>query len=141
MNHDTERNPGPPRQWQSRTVLVLEDDQFQRNILVRQLKNLGVGNIVEAGSVSDANAAMHALPGGVDVALCDLQMEGAGGLDFISQASFGGVGKFVLISALEMSDILQARRKALAFGTKVVGVLHKPVDPATLQATLATSFA
>lgn len=121
--------------YADRSVLVLEDNEFQRVALVQVLKGLGVVNVVEAGSVSEALGRIEGATGGFDVALCDLQLGDEAGVQFIEQAG-GKVRSFIIVSALNMMDMLVARRKALQHGERVSAVLAKPIRKQDLQSAL-----
>src|SRR3954464_8441414 len=84
-------------------VLVVEDQAFQRNLLVGILNYLG---ITAVESVADGVAGLVALErsqGGFDVAVCDLRMDGMDGIEFIRRAASLRVGAFIVTSAIESS--------------------------------------
>jgi CheY-like chemotaxis protein len=121
--------------YANRSVLVLEDNEFQRVALIQVLRSLGVTQVTEAGSVGEAVSLIEGAAGGFDVALCDLQLGDEAGVQFIEQAG-GKVRSFIIVSALNMMDMLVARRKALQHGERVAAVLAKPISKQNLQAAL-----
>lgn len=70
-------------------VLVLEDHAFQRSVAVNMLRTLGCREIFEASDGAQALALLQEV-GTVDVALCDLQMEGMDGLEFLQRVGASG---------------------------------------------------
>lgn len=70
-------------------VLVLEDHTFQRSVAVNMLGALGCHEVFEASDGAEALEVLDAV-GAVDIALCDLQMEGMDGLAFCSGSALRG---------------------------------------------------
>lgn len=117
-------------------VLVLEDNPFQRAALAQVLSSMGVGKVVEAATVDEALDRVAESTDGIDIALCDLHLGEDEGITFLRHAGMGSVRSFILISALDMTDMLVARRRALEHGSRVTGVLTKPIRRHDLQAML-----
>ena len=62
------------------TVMVVEDHEFQRRTTLQMLANLGVGALLEA---ADGDSALALLGRGVDIVVCDLDMPGMDGVEFL----------------------------------------------------------
>jgi CheY-like chemotaxis protein len=122
------------------SVLILEDNEFQRVALTQVMRSLGVGSIKEAGGVDEALAMVAGSPEGFDICLCDLHLGEDEGVTFLQQAGMSRVRTFILISALDMTDMLVARRRALERGGRVAGVLTKPIRRQDLQTTLVKAM-
>jgi CheY-like chemotaxis protein len=109
-------------------VLIVEDDENLRTVLVRSLRTRGI-EVEEAVSAEDA---VEALAGGLKprLVLLDLNLPGATGWDFLREAEFVKAGSppVVITSAAAVSP----RRLAEA---GVAGYLAKPF---ALEAFLAT---
>lgn len=122
----------------SLTVLVLEDHAFQRKAAVAQLRNIGIGKILEA---SDGHEAIHVIahgPDSVDVVLCDLQMEGMDGVEFIRHMAEGKLAAAViLVSSLEPNLIHSVETMANAHRLNVLGTLEKPIKRDLLASCLS----
>lgn len=92
------------------TFLVVDDSVIMRRLIKRALRDLGVTQIIEAGN---SNAAWNALnAGGVDFILCDWNMPGETGIDFLSRVretpSFSSL-PFLMVSAESKTEnIMQA---------------------------------
>jgi EAL domain-containing protein (putative c-di-GMP-specific phosphodiesterase class I) len=118
-------------------VLVLEDQSFQRNLLVGVLKSLGVSQIE---SVKDGTSGLNVLTqtsDGFDVAICDLRMDGMDGIEFIRHAVRHNVRSFIVTSAIDGGLLLSAETVVRGYGTSLVGVLPKPVNIERLKGMLA----
>lgn len=110
------------------TVLVLEDEPFQRLVTVTALEKLLPGAVLQA---ADGNEAVATLEGceQVDILLCDLKMAGMDGLAFLRHAtSSGKVRAVVLCSGLDpvlrQATVLMIHCLGLTF----LGDLGKPFN-------------
>ncbi|OPA96921.1 hypothetical protein BFW87_11420 [Pseudomonas fluorescens] len=114
-------------------VLVLEDHLFQRSVAVSLLKQLGCSEVLEAGHGAEALAILQAV-GSVDVVLCDLQMEGMDGLEFIQRVGATGQLGAILISSCMPSDVRRAvRQMGSLLGLNMLGDIAKPLQAETLR--------
>jgi len=115
-------------------VLVVDDDTFMHNLMRRILKGFDIEHVETAG---DGNAALAALRGGsepVDLVLCDLQMPGMDGLEFLRHLGLLGCEAGVILISGEDKRILRtAESLAAARHLKVLGSLSKPVSPPKLK--------
>lgn len=109
-------------------VLVLEDQAFQRNLLVGVLQHLGITRVESAGDGSSAMTALERTQAGFDVAICDLRMEGMDGIEFIRRAAGHRVKSFIVTSAIEANLLASAEVVLRSYNTRLLGVLPKPVD-------------
>lgn len=110
------------------SILVLEDESFQRHVAVTALRKLGVGRIHEAAEGAEALRVLET-SGDIDFVLCDLRMTGMDGLAFLRHASHaGGIRSVILSSAVEpaLRDATQSMIRCL--GLNCLGDLGKPLD-------------
>lgn len=109
-------------------VLILEDNPFQLMALHQMLNANQVFDVLTAGSVETALDALgHEGP--VDIAICDLQMDGEDGLSLIGHLAATGLAQAVMIlSSAETSVLHSAAQLARQQGIDVLGVLHKPAS-------------
>ena len=122
------------------TVLVVEDHEFQRRTMMQILANLGVGRLLEAADGETALAVTRACE--PDVVLCDLDLPGMSGIEFLEQLSACGLDPAIIIaSGLEDDAITAAESTANALGLHVMGVVRKPVTARRLHALLAPEAA
>lgn len=113
---------------QDLTVLVLEDEPFQRLVTVTALEKVLQGPILQAAGGEEAIAVLAACDA-VDIVLCDLKMAGMDGLAFLRHASSSGkVGAVVLCS--ELDPVLRQGTVAMihCLGLTFLGDLGKPFN-------------
>jgi EAL domain-containing protein (putative c-di-GMP-specific phosphodiesterase class I) len=76
----------PVPRWTGRRVLVVEDSVVQRGYLVGLLRQLGFGEIMEAGDGNEALAVLENLQGDpMFLVLTDLEMPGMDGIELTCQ--------------------------------------------------------
>lgn len=130
------------REFDHTRVMVLEDNELQRAVLVAALRSMGVGHIAEASS-GDAAIALLASDGqGFDTILCDLQMEDShamDGIEFIREAREYRIGSLILVSALDEDLFACAEMLAYGYGLPLIGRLSKPPNMQKLREMLATN--
>lgn len=118
-------------------VIVIDDDDFTRSVVVRQLNALGLENVLSA---HDWPAARGLLLGGAacDVVVTDLDMPGSKGNEFLQELSdtSPGIG-VILMSALNPAVLRSAEKQAHKLPLRVLGSSVKPTSLDTLRALLA----
>lgn len=117
-------------------VLVLENHSFQGSVVIAALRDLGVSDILQAGSGEQAMALLNKA-GAVDIVLCDLSYQGLESLEFLSCASqLGMVRAVVLLSKLQPPLQRALGQMAHFSGLKLLGVLSPPVQIRALEKVL-----
>ncbi|MFC4862699.1 EAL domain-containing response regulator [Pseudomonas sp. MAHUQ-62] len=110
------------------SILVLEDEPFQRLIAVTALRQLGLVNIHEAEDGASALSLLKSC-GGVDIAFCDLRMAGMDGAAFLRHANQAGVIRSVILSSEVEPELRQATIAMIrCLGLDFLGDLGKPFD-------------
>ncbi|WP_234452232.1 MULTISPECIES: EAL domain-containing response regulator [Pseudomonas] len=114
-------------------VLVLENQRFQRSVLIKMLDRLGLQEVRQASSTKQAMAQLHAC-GGVDIVLCDLADRSLDCLEFLRGASQAGLVQAVALC----SELRPELRRALAqmrslSGLQMLGVLSQPLQLRALR--------
>jgi len=117
-------------------VLVLEDHSFQRSVAVNMLKQAGCREVFEASDGAQALAVLQHV-GPVDIALCDLQMEGMDGLEFFRRLGASRQVKSIIISSSLSADLRRAVHQIVSLlGLKLLGDVGKPLHPHLLEQLL-----
>jgi EAL domain-containing protein (putative c-di-GMP-specific phosphodiesterase class I)/CheY-like chemotaxis protein len=109
------------------TVMVVEDHEFQRRTTLQILANLGAGGLLEAADGEGALALLGAEPR-ADIVICDLDMPGMDGVEFLRHVSELRAGTAIVIaSGLDESVLRSAEATARAYGLEVLGAIRKPL--------------
>ena len=109
------------------TVMVVEDHEFQRRTTLQILANLGAGGLLEAADGEGALALLGADPR-PDIVVCDLDMPGMDGVEFLRHVSELGAGTAIVIaSGLDESVLRSAEATARGYGLEVLGAIRKPL--------------
>lgn len=118
-------------------ILLIDDEEFARKLLVHQLAGLGFTDVTP---VTGGALALALLAEGAhfDVIMSDLQMPGMDGVEFLralAQTSYDG--ELVLVSGEDGRVLQIAEQLARAHGLRVLGHLSKSVAPNRLGELLA----
>ena len=79
--------------------LVAEDHDFQRKMLAGMLVRLGAQHIIEAADGRAAFEVMQVLTQPVDIIICDLDMPGMDGMEFIRLIGEAGLPVSMILSS------------------------------------------
>ena len=113
--------------------LVAEDHDFQRNVVVRMLDGLGAKSVHEAADGHVALAIIRDPKRPVDIVICDLDMPGMDGMEFIRRlGECESPVSVIIASALERNLIASVETMTEAYGIELLGVVEKPLNPAKL---------
>ncbi|RRV08219.1 EAL domain-containing protein [Pseudomonas sp. v388] len=118
-------------------VLILEDNPFQLMALHQMLNANQVFDVLTADSVDAAKRAL-CNRGSVDIAICDLQMDGPDGLEFIRYLAQTRQARGLLVLSSAADSVIEAvGRLAQSQGLEVLGCLQKPLSASVLGDLLA----
>lgn len=110
-------------------VLIVEDDNFQRNILINMLNSLGITSILSAGNGKEALDIIRAAgPKPIDVALCDLKMPEMDGMEFLRH--LGNRHRdidVILTSGMDGKLLTSVGKMTQMYGIRLLGAIEKPV--------------
>ncbi len=117
-------------------VLILEDHPFQLMALHQMLNANQVFDVLAADSVEVARLSLQSR-GPVDIAICDLQMEGPDGLELIRFMAENGLARALIIVSCSAACVLEGvAQLALAQGLNVLGYMQKPASAGALYELL-----
>ncbi|MDP3857000.1 MAG: EAL domain-containing response regulator [Stagnimonas sp.] len=119
-----------------RSALVVDDDEFVRDSLARQIRNLGA----RVWMAADGDAARQALrePGQFDLVVCDLKMPGVDGVELLRDlGELQPEAYLILISSVDAKTLQSVAELALSRKLRLLGALQKPVTAAAFRQLLA----
>jgi EAL domain-containing protein (putative c-di-GMP-specific phosphodiesterase class I) len=117
-------------------VLVVDDHHFLRTAVQRMLVSLGVKEVLQA---NDGQRALDILQDEttdpIDVVLCDLDMPGMDGMEFIRHLATGQETplSIIIISGLDTALINSVEKMTTAYGLRLLGAIEKPLSLAKLE--------
>jgi DNA-binding SARP family transcriptional activator/EAL domain-containing protein (putative c-di-GMP-specific phosphodiesterase class I) len=128
---------GAPAPVGAYSVLVVEDHDFQRRTALTLLRGLGVGTLAEAADGSAALALLETCPA-PDIIVCDIDMPGMDGVEFIRHVAERRLASAVaIVSALDARLLETIRTVSEGYGLQVLGAIGKPLSAAALERLLA----
>ena len=114
-------------------VLVIDDHAFQRSVLVRLLKSLGVSRVLEAEDGAGALTLMRANRDSLALIISDIDMPEMDGLEFLRRlAQEAPSTPVALHSALDRALLKSVEVMSAEYGLPLVGMLEKPATEEAL---------
>ncbi|HEG43186.1 MAG TPA: response regulator [Phycisphaerales bacterium] len=120
----------------AKTLLVVDDSATMRKIITRTIRKAGLSvddDIREAGDGNEALEKIDEAP--VDIILCDINMPGMDGLEFVRKArelDSCADTKIIMISTESADELIEGVK---ADGAD--GYVTKPFTPETIQKELS----
>jgi DNA-binding SARP family transcriptional activator/CheY-like chemotaxis protein len=121
----------------ARSALVVEDHDFQRRTASLLLGSLGIAEVAEA---PDGATALELLAAASppDVIVCDIDMPGMDGVEFIRNVAERGLASAVVIaSGLDSSVLAAVQDVSEGYGLQVLGAVEKPLTARRLSELLS----
>lgn len=118
----------------SKSIMLVDDSATMRKIIMRTIRaaGLSLGDIQEAGDGGEALEKIATNP--VDIVLCDVNMPGMGGPEFVEKlradSSYDST-KVVMVTTESADDFVASMLEAGANG-----YIKKPFTPESIQQTL-----
>jgi EAL domain-containing protein (putative c-di-GMP-specific phosphodiesterase class I)/AmiR/NasT family two-component response regulator len=117
-------------------VIVLEDHAFQRSIAVNMLRQSGCAQVFGAADGAEALAILSRV-GPVDIALCDLRMDGMDGLEFMREAGALRLVESIIICSSVSPDLRRHVGQIVSLsGLELLGDVGKPLKYEPLESIL-----
>ncbi len=119
------------------STMVVEDGNIERRIMGRMLHSLGASAVVE---VVDGDEALSALRGGmsIDLIICDLNMPGMDGMEFIRHLGAMNLAAWVIVvSGHDRRMLASVATMAKEYGVSVLSVIEKPLTIDVLDQILS----
>lgn len=116
------------------SILLVDDEPFQLQLLTHQLAMLGVGQATSCSSSLIALAVLATPAPGRQLILLDLNMPGMDGVEFVRRlGDLRYTGALALVSGEDERILQTTERLARAHHLNVLGHLNKPVSLAALK--------
>ncbi len=109
-------------------ILLIEDHDFQRHILLTQLNQIIVQSTDEVIGAASGIEALSLMDGfQPDVLICDLNMPGMDGITFLSRIAEQDFSGFIIITSATSPKVINAVSKMCAsYDLNLLGSLIKP---------------
>jgi CheY-like chemotaxis protein len=108
-------------------ILLIDDDSFMLEMQSRMLRSMGYEMIGTVGSAEVALTMLRREPQAVVVIVCDLNMLGIDGIEFLRRLNASAFRGSIILLSGEGARIMHTVRKLLAGGEFVIlGALEKP---------------
>lgn len=111
-----------PLNWDSLSVLIIDDSAQMRKITKSMLLELGITKIFEAQSAEDAVKLVEPAENAADIILCDWNMPGMSGVEFLQQRR-SALSAHIFLMVTSRDDI-NSIREAIMKG--INGYIVKP---------------
>ncbi len=108
-------------------ILLLDDDPFQLVMQSYRLKNAGFQNVVTLEAAAEALEILRHDPSAFDIIICDLNMPGMDGIEFLQALGAGSFPGQVILLSGEGTRIMHTVQALLDRERLVIlGVVEKP---------------
>ncbi|MBI5006107.1 MAG: EAL domain-containing protein [Nitrosomonadales bacterium] len=110
-------------------VLIIEDDAFQRDILITMLKSLGISSIQVACNGKQAlDILIGPGSGNINIALCDLNMPEMDGMEFLRHMGAMHSNVAVILSTgMDDKIMTSVGKMTQMYGVQLLGMMEKPI--------------
>lgn len=111
-------------------LLVVEDHDFQRSMMVDMLEGIGAKAVYEASDGRSALEITHELDCPFDIIVTDIDMPGMDGMAFIRRLGEARVhASLIITSGLDRALLDSIETMSAAYGMRLLGTITKPPTP------------
>lgn len=119
------------------SILVVDDDPFEVEVISAILGKLGVWDITKAVGGEAALRVLEKRSASIDLLLTDLQMPGMDGFEFMESAvKLGFTGALIIVSGQNQEVVHSASLVAQLRRINLLGTVKKPVTKEALARLL-----
>lgn len=120
------------------SVLIVDDDDFQRKLLCKMLNAVDIVDIYQAATAAAALEIVVAIPESIQVIISDLDMPDLDGMAFLRLLSEHQINAHVLILSSKQDSILRSvKLMSEEYGLNVLGAMSKPATLSALREVFA----
>ena len=130
----------PGIDYQNLHVLIIEDDAFMRELILRVLGELGVSNIETAMDGAEGMGKLSLARNPIDLIICDLEMPKMNGLQFVKRLRSMAVPSQADIPVLIVTGHSGESNVKNAMKLGVQGFLVKPISKAGLEKRIVAAL-
>lgn len=126
-----------PNVIRSLRVLLVDDDEFVLEFVADMLHALGIENVQRASDGKEALAAIQHKSAPPQLLICDLNMPGMDGIEFLRHLAERGFEGAVILSSGEDKRVVKTVESLVqAHQLRFLDTLKKPIEEAALVAAL-----
>src|SRR4051812_3912682 len=114
-------------------ILVVEDHQFQREMVVHALRSLGAGSVLSATNGAEAIRALRTPGAEIDLVITDVMMPEVDGIELIPMLHKASDRVALILSSSQPWALQISMTIAESHGIAVLGGIEKPVTPDKLR--------
>ena len=123
-----------------KSVLVVEDDEFSREILRKNLLYLGVADIYSACDGVAGIRVLNSMQQLPDFVICDIFMPDMDGIEFLGELARREYQGGIILMTGVSRDMLQVAQEIASFkGLKMLGACTKPLQYEALSSMMGLS--
>ena len=122
------------------SIMIIDDEPFMRKLLTRLLEEIGIKEIFTAEHGADALNKLAATPLLPSVVICDLEMPGIDGFEFVKKLRAAKDNKFKDLPVLIVTGHSDPESVKSAVNAGIHGYLAKPVSRSGLEKRIATAL-
>lgn len=122
--------------FEGKSVMVVEDELFMRNLLARLLNELGFTDVLSAEDGADALQRLEGSNTHVDVIICDLDMPLIDGFDFLRMLRSSDKVRDKDVPVVVVTGNSEGKNVTNAVELGIHGFVVKPVSKTTLMKRL-----
>ena len=121
-------------------VLVIDDEEFIRKLIVRLLYEMGVSDLIEAKDGAEALGLVKQMRKKVDIIICDLEMPNMSGLEFVHHLRNDPDVAVPDTPVLILTGHSQEENVQGAVELGIHGFLTKPISKGLLEKRIASAL-
>jgi len=122
------------------SVMIIDDEPFMRKLLIRLLIDIGVSDIQEASDGADGLNQLARNPEKPNIIICDLDMPGINGIEFVRKLRAAKMPEFSDLPVLIVTGNAGSDKVEDAVNAGIHGYLVKPISRNMLESRMASAL-